>query len=122
MRKIFGSVLLLFLLVGCFPAGQVLDSGPWAGCTTSADGTTVDCDWGTPRLHDDRAGRDDVWPSIPPVPVPPDQPSPDPQPEPDPEPDPEPEPPTVCKPGWGYGNPHTCHYGPPTKDGSERIY
>jgi len=124
-------LLLLAMLAACFPAGQVVPSGPWAGCIASADGTTVDCDWDVPvPERTERAGVPPVVdpapigpldPPVGPRPIP--EPKPEPEPEPEPEPHPEPpfgppgdEPDDDCKPGWGWGDANHCHSGPPGHD------
>jgi len=115
MRLLAAAVGLLFL-AGCFPAGQVITSGPWKGCVASVDGTSVECDWAVPV---ERGGpvpnppvvNDD--PVITPIPMP-DPPPVDPTPV---IPDPTPDDPVFepCKPGWGWGSPHK-HCGPPGHD------
>jgi len=132
MRLLAVAVGLLFL-AGCFPAGQVITSGPWKGCTASADGTSIECDWAAPVERGGPMPGEPVVndnPVITPIPMPPipdvpPTPAPDPEPEPDPPivvpppviPDPTPDDPVFepCKPGWGWGSPHK-HCGPPGHD------
>ena len=129
---------LVLLLAGCFPAaGTTGEAGPWAGCTTSRDGTSIACPYpplprgsptpvekpviySGPEPSPDRRG-----PAVPiPAPERPQEPlEPLPAPSPDPRPTPPPEPPAEppnggeCskpeRPGHGHGDPNHCHTGPP---------
>lgn len=107
------SLAALALLTACFPAGHTYTTGPWAGCVTSMDGSTIDCDYrpierGEPRPDPQGETPPTVEPpiTVPDSPVPPREP-------PVVTPRPTPKPPSdACRPGWGHGD-KRCHDGPP---------
>lgn len=120
------ATLAFLTLSACFPAGQVIETGPWTGCIASDDGTTVACEWDVPtpertKRVGEPAAAPQPDPDIGPL-NPPGGPRPIPAPgcEPlcptDPPPTTDEEPVSApCKPGWGWGSSH-CHDGPPGRE------
>lgn len=105
------AVAGLALLAACFPPGHTYRDGPWVGCTTSLDGSSIDCPY--PMRERGAASPGGVWTHAPPV-----EPGlPEPWTPTDPVPDPPPAGPAPpCdRPGWGHGSPHG-HCGPPGHD------